>query len=62
MAELIKEYTVETLGQLRAALADLPDDTPVTDAMCEPLLLSHCQSDKVSEGGQYPPLEYIEIQ
>ena len=31
MGRLINEYDVETVAQLKAALANLPDDMPVSD-------------------------------
>lgn len=62
-SELIKEVDgIETLGQLREAIADQPDDTPVSDGMGMPLLLSFLRTHNASEGGKYPPLDYIEIQ
>lgn len=39
--QLLREHDgIKTLGQLRALLADLPDDTPVHDCMEEPLCIS----------------------
>lgn len=38
-ASLIKEVEVDTVGELRLALATCPDEMPVTDAVGEPLIL-----------------------
>ena len=63
MPELLKEVDqLETLGDLRAALADLPDDMPISDGMGNPLLISVFESATATEGGTYPPLKYIEVQ
>ena len=62
MKRLILEADgIETLEQLRAAITDLPDDTPVSDGLGQPLLLSYYQTDSVNEGGTYPDLKYIEL-
>jgi hypothetical protein len=62
MRKIIKEVDgIETIGQLRAALEGMDDETPVSDAMGIPLLMAHIETDEVNEGDTYPNLQYVEI-
>lgn len=45
MAKLIKEVEVDTVGDLRRALATCPDEMPVTDAVGELLILRFYEED-----------------
>lgn len=47
MGELIKEFEVQTVGELKTALYMLPDNMPVTDAVGELLCLRIYEQDDV---------------
>lgn len=48
-AKFVRDMELETVGELKAALADLPDDMPVSDSLGELLCLRIYEDDDTDQ-------------